>query len=617
MKRDLDQALKFLNVMAGDNPVTYQTFGDKNKSFARIIQENGVDRTKVLHKLSQLNEKEVGIFWMVNQGDGEGRSNENVVGVRFVFIDLDENGGEKLKKVQENLSPHAVVESSRGKFHVYWKVENLPLGQFTSIQEGLSKKFGGDDIKDLARVLRVPGFLHQKGEPFLTRIVDLKTNLAPYSLDDIGKLISLKESKSSEEKSKSPKKDWETIFREGVGHGDRDQTVARLAGHYLQKGIGRDEILTLLTDFNSRSDPPLGTLAGDKTVEEVLDSVIKTAGRKKPEDGFPIEQALVNADDLLSLVIPPKRMILDPWLYEQQIILIPGWRGVGKTWFGLSLFDAVSRGERLGPWASVNSVPSLYIDGEMATYDIQERIRLLGENKSSRKSPFLIYNDAYANSLGLPRANLVNEKWRESLKVFLVEKGIKLLGLDNIASLTPGIEENYKIDWDPINQWLIELRFSGITTILFHHTGKDGNQRGTSGREDNIDTSISLVWPRDYQIEQGARFIVQFKKIRVYIEKPTLIADHEFHLIQGFPNLEWSYTTLKKKISDEVLRLISEGVKPKDIAERLNIVKSHVSQIKSRAVRDGYLSESGELTKKGKDHLAPIKEEDSGYECPF
>jgi hypothetical protein len=38
----------------------------------------------------------------------------------------------------------------------------------------LAKQFNSDlSVKDLARVMRLPGFWHQKGDPFQTRIVTL------------------------------------------------------------------------------------------------------------------------------------------------------------------------------------------------------------------------------------------------------------------------------------------------------------------------------------------------------------------------------------------------------------------------------------------------------------
>jgi hypothetical protein len=324
-----------------------------------------------------------------------------------------------------------------------------------------------------------------------------------------------------------------------------------------------------------------------------------------------IESAVVEVNDYLSLNIPPKRKILNPWLDEQSITLISGWRGVGKSWFGISVFDSISRGEPFGPWKTETPVPCLFLDGEMAAFDLQVRLKQLTSLKEGQpKSPLYIYSDAYANSLGIARANLVDEHWRRGFRVLLIKKKIKLLALDNISSLAPGIDENKKSDWDPINQWLLQLRFAGISTVLFHHLGKEGDQRGTSAREDNIDTSITLQNPPDYSTEQGIRFIVKFKKLRMYIKDPNLIADMEFRLKQD-NHVIWTWGAVRKKNQVEILTMLDEEISQSDIANTLGIDKSYVCRVRNRAIKEDHLSKNNKLTKLGR---AFIKSYESGDE---
>lgn len=49
-------------------------------------------------------------------------------------------------------------------------------------------------------------------------------------------------------------------------------------------------------------------------------------------------------------------------------------------------------------------------------------------------------------------------------------------------------------------------RRAGRSIVLVHHAGKGGAQRGTSKREDVLDTVIALRRPTDYSADQGARF---------------------------------------------------------------------------------------------------------------
>jgi putative DNA primase/helicase len=50
--------------------------------------------------------------------------------------------------------------------------------------------------------------------------------------------------------------------------------------------------------------------------------------------------------------------------------------------------------------------------------------------------------------------------------------------------------------------------------IFIHHAGKGGEQRGTSKREDVMDSVLKLSLPEDYSPSDGARFVVTFTKSR-------------------------------------------------------------------------------------------------------
>ena len=109
----------------------------------------------------------------------------------------------------------------------------------------------------------------------------------------------------------------------------------------------------------------------------------------------------------------------------------------------------------------------------MAAQDMQRRAKEINVGDNAIEQ-IIIYSDAFATSQGLKRANLLDDHWRDGMKRLMLDKGVKLWVADNIASLTPGIDENKKEYWDPINSWLLDLRFAGIATILLHHVGKSG-----------------------------------------------------------------------------------------------------------------------------------------------
>jgi hypothetical protein len=169
------------------------------------------------------------------------------------------------------------------------------------------------------------------------------------------------------------------------------------------------------------------------------------------------------------------------------------------------------------------------------------------------------------------------------MKNLLLELGVKVWALDNIASLTPGIDENSKQEWDPINQWLLELRFNEITTILAHHTNRSVGQRGTSGREDNIDISILLNHPEGYTAEDGASFIASFTKARIATSHLSKIADTAFRMeLDPAGKTVWTWGAVKHQRNRKIIEMHLDGVANKEIAKELKCSVQNVSQVIKR-----------------------------------
>lgn len=178
LKPDLKMAGKFLAqlcmddllALEPDDKFSFQTADDnkdrKNRALARILHGTLAQHAQTL---AGLNNRGAGIYVMVNKGDGKGRRAKNVVDIRALFVDLD---GAPLEPILNAAAkPQIVVQSSPGRWHAYWKVSDCRLGQFTPLQDALAQRFGGDpSVSDLPHVMRLPGFWHLKGKPFLTEL---------------------------------------------------------------------------------------------------------------------------------------------------------------------------------------------------------------------------------------------------------------------------------------------------------------------------------------------------------------------------------------------------------------------------------------------------------------
>jgi hypothetical protein len=184
---DKAEAARFLALLDPEaKGFTFQTVDDSKKgkgALARIL--NGT-LDQHWDTLVKLNNQGAGVFVCVNETDGTGRKAANITRARALFLDLD---GAPLEPVlQAKPAPHVIAESSAGRFHAYWLVKDVPLDAFTGRQEALAKRFDGDlAVSDLPHVMRLPGFLHRKRAPFLTRII--QTNeCEPYTAAELAEL---------------------------------------------------------------------------------------------------------------------------------------------------------------------------------------------------------------------------------------------------------------------------------------------------------------------------------------------------------------------------------------------------------------------------------------------
>lgn len=141
---DLTPAKRFLTVLTGNEAVTFQTFSDREE--LKVKRPDGTDydpnagwRHGTLGGLEpylkRTNAKGGGVYVMVNAGGGSGRSAKDVRSVRALFIDTD---GAPFP-TDLPLQPHLVIQSSPGKYHLYWLVNGVELSDFATLQQALAE----------------------------------------------------------------------------------------------------------------------------------------------------------------------------------------------------------------------------------------------------------------------------------------------------------------------------------------------------------------------------------------------------------------------------------------------------------------------------------------------
>ena len=226
----------------------------------------------------------------------------------------------------------------------------------------------------------------------------------------------------------------------------------------------------------------------------------------------------VGLNEFLALDIPPRAMLLSPILPERSLSMLYAPRGVGKSWLGLSIGLAVASGGSLLRWAAPKPRRVLYVDGEMSLADLQSRLTSIqaGMGAEIRNDGFRILA-ADNTEAGI---NLGCDAGQRDLEQHV--EGTDLVILDNLSTLLASGSEAASDAWLPIQNWLLRLRRKGISVLFVHHAGVSGKQRGTSRREDALDTVIALRRPDDYSPDEGARFEVHVEKARTLLGEGAL-----------------------------------------------------------------------------------------------
>src|SRR5215469_4848949 len=87
----------------------------------------------------------------------------------------------------------------------------------------------------------------------------------------------------------------------------------------------------------------------------------------------------LSAAEFLSLELPPRELILDPWLPQKGLVMVHSPRGVGKTHFGLSVAYAVAAGAGFLGFQAPVPRRVIFVDGEMPAATMQRRLAVIVE----------------------------------------------------------------------------------------------------------------------------------------------------------------------------------------------------------------------------------------------
>jgi KaiC/GvpD/RAD55 family RecA-like ATPase len=277
----------------------------------------------------------------------------------------------------------------------------------------------------------------------------------------------------------------------------------------------------------------------------------------------------------LALEFPPREMLLGPWLPRQGLAMIYAARGVGKTHLALAAAYAVATGGGFLSWRAPAPRRVLLIDGEMPGIALQERLKGLAHRAGAALPEADHFRILAADTLEAGLPDLSSEDGQEMLAPAIGDAD--LIVLDNLSTLCRSGKENEAESWASVQHWSLAQRRAGRSVLYIHHAGKGGDQRGTSRREDVLDTVIRLDRPENYDASQGARFNVVFTKARGLFGDDA--AAFEARLGEDGT---WIRRPVADVRAERVIALNAEGFSQREIAREVEISAATVNRILKR-----------------------------------
>ncbi|RWQ57820.1 AAA family ATPase [Mesorhizobium sp.] len=283
--------------------------------------------------------------------------------------------------------------------------------------------------------------------------------------------------------------------------------------------------------------------------------------------------ALVESS-FMKLTFPKRKPLLDPWLRRPGLAMVHAPRGEGKTWFALAVAKAVADGHDLLGWHCPSGNRVLYVEGELSGQSVQGRL------KKFRLSPHgkfhILCRDTYLLR-GETMPDLGDYDGRQELDRIIEQCRADVVIIDTISTMVRSGVENDAESWAPIQAWLLSHRWRGRTIIVMHHSGKSGQQRGTSKREDVMDTIIKLKKQPEACTETESAVDLTFEKSRDFHGKAAEPMRLWFSIKDGLAT--WRAEPMRDVQAENVREMLKSGLRQKDIARELNVSAGRVSQI--------------------------------------
>lgn len=341
--------------------------------------------------------------------------------------------------------------------------------------------------------------------------------------------------------------------------------------------------------------PKMRELLGEQAVE-LLVGWLKL---KKLEEGFPLA-VLSTLHDFCQTKFADMEYIVEGLLYSPSISMLFAPRGRGKTYVAIDLALALALGRNFFSWKVPKKHKVWYVDGEMPGQMLQQRFaQMLRGDSAELADLHIMGSEMFFKTTGesLVLNNIAHQQKLEALIEQAAEQNQlpELIIFDNLSSMTSGVDENSNSEQDSLLHFLRTLRLQAVSTLLVHHSGKSGEQRGASRREDLLDLVIKLSAP-EFVTNESCEFRMEFTKTRGLSPRPHVL---EARLITDDHGVsQWAMTDLSQTQAQpkwvEVLRLCSNNPSwnRAQLADSIGCSRANIGQHLAKAETLGYYTGS-------------------------
>jgi len=466
--------------------ITYQTFGESDKkgdkSLCRIIH-------KYDEKLFQeLNTKGAGIYFMFNEGNGTGRNNKSVIKIRGFFQEDDHECKLKLP-----LEPHFVVQTSPGKFHRHFLVDGLSPDDYKQLMGVMISEYGSDpNAKDLARVLRVPGFMNNKSG-FKVELVH-SSGKKPYSHDEVMEAFIHMPIIKKHVKEMAVKTHDDPMY-------SRNVAIFQLGCQLGEEAVD-EKLLPKALKLFEKDMRPTDTTGAVKSMdfESELTTILRgwhktSEERQRILDEMPV---IENVEALKFPLLTYEQLLDRPVLkwYVKDLIpaaelgFIYGESGTGKTFFAIHLVKHLLQGHgKFFDKKVTDPVNVLYICAEGIS-GFRDRLQLSINDMTAEEKNRLRIID---RKPGLNRISDVKEIINSCNHSKFVPD---IVFIDTLAQTSGGANQDNNTEMQLYLDSIAKLNAAfNSMSIIVHHAGKDASKgmRGASCLKGAADVSILLT----------------------------------------------------------------------------------------------------------------------------